>query len=222
MRSHMTGINDIDVLMTQTCHSDRSVRLRAGSCWWLTAAHLWQLVSAASWQDRPHMSSIARAEALWAFHASGESQCRVMKEKRPALSTGCWCLWHKQHKFRPTALLRRASMASCKRVFEPVLCVCVWTALFSLLTKVLQCSEKVQRRFYQPMCVQTWSRLRVEDKSLLIEASFDSHHFHFQATENQNISTYIDNYSGIAYFCVIRKGFSNCKLWWYLPRLFVL
>lgn len=105
----------IDVLMTQTCHSDGGVRLIAGSCWWLTAAHLWQLVSAASWQDRPHMSSIARAEALWAFHASGESQCRVMKEKRPALSTGCWCLWHKQHTFRHTALPRRAGMASCKK-----------------------------------------------------------------------------------------------------------
>lgn len=54
--------------------------------------HLWQLVSEASWQDSPHTSSTDRLDALKAFSASGESQCSVINEKRPALSTGCWCL----------------------------------------------------------------------------------------------------------------------------------
>lgn len=58
----------------------------------LGSAHLWKLVSEASWQDRPQTSSILRQDALWAIHASCESHCSVMKEKNPALSTGCWCL----------------------------------------------------------------------------------------------------------------------------------
>lgn len=133
------------------------------SLWWLTAAHLWQLVSEASWQDRPHTSSIMRDEALWAFHASGESQCRVMKEKRPALSTGCWCLWHNNSTGSATQCcweeLAWPHVKECSSLF---CAVCVWTAFFIFLTKALGCSEKVAPCFYQLACVQTWTRAGCE------------------------------------------------------------
>lgn len=195
------------------------------SLWWLTVAHLWQLVSEASWQDRRHTSSIVRDEALWAFHASGESQCRVMKEKWPALSTGCWCLWHNNSTRSDTQCCWEELAGPHVKVFEPVLWIHVGTALCSFVTKVLRCSEKVPGRFYQLASVQMWSRLWVDDKGLIfIKASFNSHHLQFSSYRKPTyVLTCTDNCSSVSsYLCVILKGFSNCKLWWYRSRPFVL
>lgn len=52
-----------------------------------------RLVSQLSNCDTAHTSSRNSWPFLWASTASEVNQLNVIKENRPALSTGCWCLW---------------------------------------------------------------------------------------------------------------------------------
>jgi len=54
------------------------------------------LTSEDSCLDKDHTSSINNSPFLYALWAKGVSQEKVMQEKSPALSTGCWCLKEKK------------------------------------------------------------------------------------------------------------------------------
>lgn len=134
--------------------------------------HLWQFVSEASWQDRPHTSSILIQDFLWALHARGDSHCRVMKEKNPALSTGCWCLGVKKNSLARISHLgamcyvwERCDLEherKTEKIFtrcgqiEDESHACVWTAVCTSLSELLGSSEKVQWLFISQH-VQNWA-----------------------------------------------------------------
>lgn len=83
-------------LVRQKVHTTLRREAASGPTSFSSSCHslssLLQFTSEDSYLDKDHTSSIKSSPFLWALRARGESQEKVIQEKSPALSTGCWCL----------------------------------------------------------------------------------------------------------------------------------
>lgn len=83
-------------LVRQKIHTTLRREASSGPLSFSSSCHnlssLLQLTSEDSCPDNDHTSSINNSPFLYALWAKGVSQEKVMEEKSPALSTGCWCL----------------------------------------------------------------------------------------------------------------------------------
>lgn len=83
-------------LVRQKIHTTLRREASSGPLSFSSSCHslssLLQLTSEDSCLDKDHTSSMNNSPFLYALRAKGVSQEKVMQEKSPALSTGCWCL----------------------------------------------------------------------------------------------------------------------------------